>query len=65
MRTLHRIERHVVVREVEAAGFVLDGEARFLENPDDTRDWSASPSAAAERRGESDRFVLRFVRPST
>lgn len=64
VRSLHRIERDVVVREVEAAGFVLDGEARFLEQPDDARDWNAAPSAAGERRGESDRFVLRFIKPS-
>jgi predicted methyltransferase len=64
-QTLHRIERDVVVREAEAAGFVLDGEARFLENPDDAHDWSAAPSAAGDRRGRSDRFVLRFVKPAS
>lgn len=63
VRTLHRIEESRVRSDVEAAGFVLDGEAGFLRNPDDARDWSASPSAAGERRGESDRFVLRFVKP--
>lgn len=63
VRSRHRIERDVVAREVEAAGFELDAEARFLENPDDARDWNAAPSAAGERRGESDRFVLRFVKP--
>jgi Ser/Thr protein kinase RdoA (MazF antagonist) len=33
--------------------------------PPDARDWDASPMAAAERRGTSDRFVLRFVKPAT
>jgi predicted methyltransferase len=61
--SFHRIEEAVVKMEVQAAGFVLDGEADFLRNPDDTRDWNDSPRAAGERRGTSDRFVLRFRKP--
>jgi len=61
--TFHRIEEDVVKAEVQAAGFVLDGSADFLRNPDDTRDWNDSPRAAGERRGTSDRFVLRFKKP--
>lgn len=64
VQTLHRIERDVLVREIEQAGFVLEEEALFLANPDDPRDWSTSPSTAGERRGTSDRVVLRFVRPA-
>jgi predicted methyltransferase len=62
-KTLHRIEEKVVREEVAAAGFKLAGEASFLRNPADPRDWSASPSTAGERRGTSDRFVLKFVKP--
>jgi predicted methyltransferase len=62
-QTLHRIERSVVVDEVLAAGFVLDAEADLLASPDDAHDWNASPREAGERRGTSDRFVLRFRRP--
>lgn len=62
-QTLHRIERSVVVDEVLAAGFVLDAEADFLASHEDTHDWNASPREAGERRGTSDRFVLRFRRP--
>ncbi len=62
-QTFHRIEQRVVVDEVRAAGFRLDGEADFLRSPGDTRDWNDSPRAAGARRGTSDRFVLRFVRP--
>ena len=62
--TLHRIEEKVVREEILAAGFVLDGEGAFLRNPADARDWSASPGKAAEKRGTSDRFVLRFVKPA-
>ena len=64
VQTLHRIEEGVVRREIEAAGFVLDGEAGFLRNPGDSRDWNASPREAGERRGTSDRFVLRFRKPA-
>lgn len=61
--TLHRIDEATVKQEVTAAGFKLDGEADFLRNPADARDWNPSPRAAGARRGTSDRFVLRFVKP--
>jgi predicted methyltransferase len=63
VQTLHRIDEQTVRREVEEAGFRLEAEADFLRNPDDRRDWNASPKSAAERRGTSDRFVLRYVKP--
>jgi predicted methyltransferase len=63
VETLHRIEEPLVVKEIEAAGFKLEERASFLENPDDTRDWSASPRTAGELRGTSDRFVYRFRKP--
>lgn len=62
-KTLHRIEEKVLREEVERAGFRLSAEADFLRHPEDARDWNAAPRAAAERRGQSDRFVLKFVRP--
>ncbi|MCA9588861.1 MAG: class I SAM-dependent methyltransferase [Myxococcales bacterium] len=62
-KTLHRVEESEVIKEVTAAGFSLVADADFLRNPNDTRDWSASPGAAGERRGTSDRFVLKFVKP--
>jgi predicted methyltransferase len=61
--TLHRIDEQVVKDELAAAGFRLAAEGDFLRNPDDTRDWNSSPRAAGERRGTSDRFALRFVKP--
>ena len=63
VETLHRIEESAVRSEVEKAGFKLAAEADFLRAPDDTRDWSASPRVAGEKRGTSDRFVLRYVKP--
>jgi alanyl aminopeptidase len=64
-QSLHRIDEEVVKREVEKAGFKLAQEGDFLRNPDDTRDWNSSPQAAekAGKRGQSDRFALKFVRP--
>jgi predicted methyltransferase len=63
VETLHRIDEAVVKEEVLAAGFKLDGESDVLRDATDARDWNASPRAAADRRGHSDRFVLRFVKP--
>ena len=64
-KTLHRIDEELVKREVLAAGFRLDRESDFLRNPQDARDWNASPGAAREKRGTSDRFALRFVKPES
>jgi predicted methyltransferase len=61
--TLHRIEEKIVVAEITKAGFRLDADASFLRNPNDARDWNDSPKAAGDKRGTSDRFVLRFVKP--
>lgn len=63
VETLHRIDEEVVKKEVLAAGFKLDAETDVLRHPDDKRDWNSSPKAAGEKRGTSDRFTLRFVKP--
>jgi predicted methyltransferase len=65
-KTLHRIDEKVVKDEVQKAGFQLSAEGDFLRNPADPRDWNASPNAAAQagKRGTSDRFALRFVKPA-
>jgi predicted methyltransferase len=63
VKTLHRIEEKVVREEVEAAGFKLAASGDFLKNPSDTRDWNASPMSAGDKRGTSDRFVLKYVKP--
>lgn len=62
-QTLHRIEEKVVLEEVAKAGFKFAERAEFMKSPTDTRDWNASPRAAADKRGTSDRFVLKFVKP--
>ena len=58
--TLHRIDRDIVVAELEAAGFVLDGESDVLRNPDDDHSKGVFDP---EIRGKTDRFVLRFSKP--
>ncbi len=63
VKTLHRIDEAAVKSEVEAAGFKLEKSGDFLRNPSDTRDWSASPREAGEKRGTGDRFALEFVKP--
>lgn len=61
--TLHRIDEEVVKKEVLAAGFKLDAESPLLRHADDKRDWNTSPKNAGDKRGTSDRFTLRFVKP--
>lgn len=63
VQSIHRIEEKTVREEIEKAGFKLAGQADFMKNPNDTRDWSTSPNVVGEKRGTSDRFVLKFVKP--
>lgn len=63
VQTLHRIEESVVRAEIEKAGFKLAASGDFLRHPEDARDWNDNPREAGERRGKSDRFVLKFVKP--
>lgn len=58
--TLHRIDKAVVIKEVEAAGFKFDGESKVLANPADPRTAKVfDPSI----RGHTDQFILRFRKP--
>lgn len=58
--TLHRIEPSTVRREVEAAGFKLEGESTILANPADPHTAGVfNPSI----RGRTDQFILKFRRP--
>ena len=54
-KSLHRIDKAMVVKEVTEAGFVLAAEGEMLRNPNDGRTESVMVD-----RGKSDRFVLRF-----
>ena len=64
VKTLHRIDESVVRQQVEAAGFHFVRADDSLRNPADTRDWNASPMAAKEKRGTSDRFIFVFEKPA-
>jgi predicted methyltransferase len=57
---LHRIDQAVVRQQVEAAGFVFDGESDVLRNAEDARTLSVFDPAI---RGHTDQFVLRFRKP--
>ena len=72
------ISRARTIALAEAAGFELAGASEILKNPKDTKDyapgvWALPPSFALgdEDRaryaaiGESDRFLLKFVKPET
>ena len=58
-KSLHRIEKALVVKEVAGAGFSLRAEGEMLRNPGDPR----TENALKEARGKSDRFVLKFEKP--
>jgi predicted methyltransferase len=57
---LHRIDQALVRQEIEAAGFVFDGEAEFLRNSEDARTLSVFDETI---RGRTDQFVMRFRKP--
>lgn len=57
-KTLHRIDKALVIKEVTAEGFVLAAEGQMLRRPEDPRDFNVN-----KVRGKDDRFVLRFEKP--
>ncbi len=57
-KSLHRVEEVTLRREVEAAGFRLIGEADFLRQSGDTRDFPSTRPT-----GPVDEFILKFQRP--
>jgi predicted methyltransferase len=58
-KSLHRVEEIALRREVEAAGFKLVGEADFLRQPGDARDFPSTRPT-----GPVDEFILKFQRPN-
>ena len=58
--TVHRIDRAIVVRDFEQAGFVLESESDLLRNPDDDHSLGVFDPGI---RGKTDRFVLKFRKP--
>lgn len=60
VETLHRIEGAQLRKEVEAAGFVFDGESSAVANPADDHTLNVFDEAI---RGKTDQFVYRFRKP--
>jgi len=58
--SLHRIDPATVRDEVEAAGFVFDEESSLLANTNDPHSEKVFDPAI---KGQTDRFIYRFVRP--
>jgi len=57
-KTLHRIDKQQVIKEVTAAGFTLAKEGNMLRKPEDPRDFNVN-----KERNKDDRFVLAFQKP--
>ncbi len=57
-KTLHRMDKLLVIKEATSVGFRLAEEGKMLSRPEDTRDFSV-----VKIRDKSDRFVLKFVKP--
>jgi predicted methyltransferase len=57
-KTLHRIDKRLVIKEVTDSGFKLVAEGDMLSRPDDKRDFNVN-----KVRNQNDRFVLKFVKP--
>jgi predicted methyltransferase len=58
VKTLHRIDKLLVIKEVTGAGFTLAKEGNMLRRPEDPRDFNVN-----KIRNQDDRFVLAFQKP--
>lgn len=58
VKTLHRIDKLLVIKEVTGSGFKLAKEGTMLSRPDDKRDFNVN-----KEKNLSDRFVLAFEKP--
>ena len=56
---LHRIDEEFARNDIEAAGFVFDGESAVLRNPADDRTLSVFDDRIRRR---TDRFIYQFIR---
>jgi len=58
VKTLHRIDKQLVIKEVTGSGFILAKEGNMLRKPEDPRDFNVN-----KERNKDDRFVLAFQKP--
>ncbi len=56
---LHRIDEEFARRDIEAAGFIFNGESNALRNPQDDRTRLVFEDRI---RGTTDRFIYRFIK---
>ena len=56
--SLHRIDEKFLVDEIQKSGFKLATASSALRHADDDRTWMVF-----KKRGETDRFMLKFVKP--
>ncbi len=63
VKTLHRVDKRLVISEITAAGFVLEAESSLLANPADTHDYNVFRDYRTNR-DSTDRFVLKFRKPA-
>jgi predicted methyltransferase len=61
-QTLHRIDPEAVKKDVTAAGFKFDGEGSFLKNDKDPHTARVHDETV---RGQTDQFILKFVKPKS
>lgn len=59
--SLHRIDKAKLRKEIEAAGFVFEGESQLLDNPADPHTANVFDPAI---RGKTDQFVMSFRKPA-
>jgi predicted methyltransferase len=57
---LHRVPKQAALDAAKAVGFVLEGEANILANPQDDHTMAIRDSAV---NGKTDQFVLKFKKP--
>ncbi|HUA32354.1 MAG TPA: hypothetical protein VMA09_02020 [Candidatus Binataceae bacterium] len=58
--TLHRIDENFEIQQIEKAGFKLAAASSALRHPEDDRTW-----IVFKKRGQTDRFMLKFVKPAS
>ncbi len=62
VKTLHRIDKNTVIKEITRAGFELEVDSDILSHPEDARDYSFVRDVQTNR-DRTDRMVLKFVKP--
>ena len=60
VKTLHRVDAALVLKEIEGVGFLLDAQSDVLRHLEDKRTKNVFDP---EVRGRTDRFVYRFKKP--